>query len=187
MKNSLILFTLVLLAFTGCAKKPAADNASTAADVKSVANVSEVAKVEPRTGKAPNFSWRDADGKTVDFASVSGKVNLINFWATWCGPCKHELPDLIALNKEYEGRGVKIIGVSADLGSDVLGDVKSFVQEQGIPYQIVIANDEMKEAFGNVNMLPTSFITDKDGNILKTIIGAQTKATFAAAIDEHLK
>ena len=113
--------------------------------------------------------------------------NLINFWATWCGPCKRELPDLIALSKEYANRDVKVIGISADLGTNVVSDVKSFVQEQGIPYQILIANEEIKEAFGNVNMLPTSFITDKDGNILQTLIGARSKELFAQALNEHLK
>ena len=189
MKNRLSFLFLVSFLFllSGCAKKSGSESGKAAPAADAATNVSEVTSVERRGDKAPNFGWRDASGKSIDFAATSGKVNLVNFWATWCGPCKHELPDLIALSKEYESRGVKIIGVSADVGTDVLGDVGSFVKDAGIPYQVVIANDELKEAFGNVNMLPTSFIIDKEGNILKTVIGAQSKASFAALIDEHLK
>jgi thiol-disulfide isomerase/thioredoxin len=187
MKRKFLFFSIALLGivFISCTKKTA-EGDKAAASSQDAANVTEVTTVEKRENKAPNFSWQDQSGKTVDFASNSGKLTLVNFWATWCGPCKHELPDLIALSKEYESRGVKIIGISADVGTDVIGDVKSFVQEEGIPYQVLIANEEIKEAFGNVSMLPTSFVVDKEGNILETMIGARSKAQFAEALDKHL-
>ncbi|MFI5251839.1 MAG: redoxin domain-containing protein [Bacteroidota bacterium] len=187
MKKS-IFFLLTLLSFTypGCSNKTNPGNDTTSSAAKQTSTVAEVTSVERRDGKAPNFSWQDSGGKKIDFTSVSGKLTLINFWATWCGPCKHEMPDLIALNKEYESRGLTIIGISADVGSSAIEDVKSFVQEQGIPYRVLLANEDIKEAFGNVNMLPTSFLIDKDGKILETLIGARSKASFAQVIDKHL-
>jgi thiol-disulfide isomerase/thioredoxin len=186
MKSKLLLFVLILLGvvFTSCSKKTGGDK--TAKSTQGGLTVTEVTTVVKRENKAPNFSWQDQSGKTVDLASSGGKLTLINFWATWCGPCKHEMPDLIALSKEYKGRGVKIIGISADVGTDVIGDVTSFVQEEGIPYQVLIANEEIKEAFGNVSMLPTSFVVDKEGNILETMIGPRSKAQFTEALDKHL-
>jgi thiol-disulfide isomerase/thioredoxin len=188
MKTKSMVFFLgaALILLSGCAKKSSGSGNNTAVSNGNVANVSEVTTVEIREHKAPNFSWQDPSGNKTDFASVAGKITLVNFWATWCGPCKHELPDLISLSKEYESRGVKVIGISADVGTDVTSDVKSFVQEEGIPYLVLIANDDIKEAFGNVSMLPTSFVIDKEGNILETMIGARSKEQFAAAIDKHL-
>jgi thiol-disulfide isomerase/thioredoxin len=185
-KSLLLFLGIFIILLSGCAKKSSNSENKAAVSNSGSSNVTEVTDVVKRDNKAPNFSWQDPSGKKIDFASLGDKVTLVNFWATWCGPCKHELPDLIALSKEYESRGVKVIGISADVGTDVIGDVKSFVQEEGIPYQVLIANDEIKEAFGNVNMLPTSFVIDKDGNILETMVGARSKEQFAEALNKHL-
>lgn len=178
------LFSLVvvfLLIISGCAKKEKTGEQETSAS-PSAQNVAEVTKVEKRGDQAPNFSWTDASGKQVDLESFRGKVTLVNFWATWCGPCRHELPDLIALSNDFADRGVRIIGVSTDRGNNVLNDVKSFVQQHGIPYQIVISNSDLEEAFGSIRAVPTSFIIDRQGKIVQTIVGSRTKEMFAQAI-----
>ena len=123
----------------------------------------------------------------MNFDAYHGKVTLVNFWATWCGPCKTELPALVALNKEYADRGVRIIGVSADRGANIAADVQAFVRENGLPYQIVISNDDLEEAFGNIRALPTTFIVNDQGTIVKTIVGGRDKAFFAQAIEPLLK
>jgi len=189
MKHAIVVLILLaaILAVPGCKKKAADTSAAATAGSSSAAGVSDVSNVQERPDKAPNFSWTDSTGKQIDFASFSGKVNLVNFWATWCGPCKHEMPDLIALNTEYASKGVKFLGISSDVGTNVVADVKSYVAEHGINYQIVVANDDLKQYFGNVNMLPTTFIVDQDGKILKTMIGAKSKQDFAATLDEYLK
>ncbi len=150
-------------------------------------NVAEVSSVVPRRDKVPNFSWKDSTGKVVDYDSFHGKVTLINFWATWCSPCKKELPDLVAISQELAGKGVKIIGVSQDRGVNVLEDVKSFVRDNRIPYQIVISTDELEEAFHNVRQLPTTFLVDGQGNIVKTFIGARSKEIFTQAVTPLLE
>lgn len=181
------LLSLTLIVGAGCSKKSSDEQRSGQSITAQNGNVSEVLTVQKRENKAPNFSWKDSSGATVDLASYSGRINVINFWATWCGPCKHELPDLISLQTDYASKGVRLIGVSADVGSNVAADVRSFVHDHGINYPVVIANDDMKEAFGNVNMLPTTFITDRDGNILATLVGARSKSAFADAINGFLK
>ena len=178
--SSAIIIALLLL-FPGCSKQEE-QNSSSQSNSKVTDNVAEVLKIEKRTNKAPNFSWKDNAGNTVVFDAVRGKATLVNFWATWCGPCKRELPDLIALHAELANRGVKIIGVSTDRGSNVVEDVRAFVKEHGIKYQVVVSSEELEEAFGNVHLLPTSFIIDAEGNIVQTFVGPRSKEFFTEAL-----
>jgi thiol-disulfide isomerase/thioredoxin len=140
--------------------------------------------VEKNEGrKAADFSWTGESGNKVTFAEFSkDNVVLINFWATWCGPCKRELPDLIALHNEYKGKSVKIIGISVDRDADVLGLVRNFAAETNLTYPIVIDNGELEKAFGGIRGIPTSFFVNKNGEIVKKMIGLQSKETFQAAL-----
>ncbi len=170
-----ILLTAGLLA--GCSKKQSATNGDGGSSHQA-ANVTSVVSVTPRTDQVPNFSWKDSTGKTVDIDSYRGRVLLINFWATWCGPCKRELPDLIAISRETAGSNITIIGVSTDRGAGALQDVGSFVAEHGIPYQIVLSNEELETAFGNIRAIPTTFIVNPAGKIVQTIVGGRSKDAF---------
>jgi thiol-disulfide isomerase/thioredoxin len=172
---------LALLLTSGCSKHEEQQSHPSSQNV-APDNVAEVSKVEKRDTKVPNFSWKDAAGNTVEFDAVRGKATLVNFWATWCGPCKRELPDLVALNTELGNKGIKIIGVSTDRGSNVIEDVRAFVREHGIQYQVVVSSEELEEAFGNVRLLPTSFIIDANGNIVQTLVGPRSKAFFTEAL-----
>ncbi|MBI4548410.1 MAG: TlpA family protein disulfide reductase [Ignavibacteriae bacterium] len=149
-------------------------------------DVAEVITVTTRPNTVPNFTWKDPSGKIVDFDSFRGKITLINFWATWCGPCKRELPDLVALSNALAPRGVKFIGISVDRGANVVETVRSYIGQYKIPYQNVIANGELEEAFGNIRAIPTSFIIDANGRIVQTIVGMRTKEFFAQAINRLL-
>ena len=180
-----ILLCATLLGVVSCGKQQQSEER--AAGSPSSSNIAQVTNVTLRGGLAPNFTWKDAAGKQIDFDSFRGKVTLINFWATWCGPCKRELPDLVALSKELSEKNVKIIGVSVDRGVDVANDVKNFVEQHGIPYQVVIASDELVEAFGNISAIPTSFIVDQQGKITQTLIGMRSKEAFAQALTPFLQ
>ncbi|MBI5021416.1 MAG: TlpA family protein disulfide reductase [Ignavibacteriales bacterium] len=188
MKSKYLFFSLLvaIVLITGCAKKKEQSGEVESAGSKA-ANVSEISNFEKRADLAPNFSWKDKDGKTISFDTFRGKVTLVNFWATWCGPCKRELPDLIALSKEMETKGVKVIGISTDRGSNVIDDVKSFVSQSGITYQIVISTEDLEEAYGNIRVIPTTFLIDADGKIAETIVGGRSKEQFAEAINALLK
>lgn len=191
MKISLSLFIVAFMFASGCSKNPERQSSaqSTAAQHPSqsgvsAANVSKVISVEKKEGrKAADFSWTDESGNKVTFAEFSkDNVVLINFWATWCGPCKRELPDLIALHNEYKGRNVKIIGISVDRDADVLGLVRNFAAEANLTYPIVIDNGELEKAFGGIRGIPTSFFVNKNGEIVKKMIGLQSRETFQAAL-----
>ena len=177
------VFGLVLIG--GCARKE--ENRPAAPENTPQAVVPEVIEVVERAGRAPDFTWKDASGKTVSFDSYRGRVTIVNFWATWCVPCKKEIPDLIALSNELAGRDVKILGVSTDRGLGVPAEVGSFVQQNGIPYQNIISSDDLESAFGNVRMIPTSFIIDADGKIAQTMVGIRTKDAFLQSILPLLK
>jgi len=169
---------LLVFAIIGCSKKE--KTASDESNTESVkAYVPEVFNVSTRTDMVPNFSWKDRAGAQTDFDSFRGKVTLVNFWATWCGPCKRELPDLIALSKELADRNVVIIGIATDR---VTSDVAPFVAEQGITYTIILSNEDLEEAFGNIRVVPTTFLINSEGKIVDTIVGSRTKEQFKKAI-----
>jgi thiol-disulfide isomerase/thioredoxin len=150
-------------------------------------NVSLTAGVDQATsGNAAHFYWYDSDGKKESLEDLKGKTVLINFWATWCGPCKAELPDIENLSHEYASRGLVIIGVSVDKGGNLLSDVSNFVSRHGLTYQIVIDDDNVADAYGNINAIPTSFLVDKDGKIVDKWVGTRDKAFFESTVSKYL-
>jgi thiol-disulfide isomerase/thioredoxin len=190
MKTMLIAALLIALLLPGCSKNTTqkqAEQTTTSSASASGGKVAELISVTPRSPKAANFSWKDSTGATVTFDQFKGKVTLINFWATWCGPCKKELPDLISLSKELAPKGVKFIGVSVDRAPNVVDLVRTFCTEQGITYQILLSNDDMEAAFGNPRAIPTTVLVDADGNIAQTIVGLRTKEFYAQAITALIK
>jgi thiol-disulfide isomerase/thioredoxin len=175
---------LIFLLIAGCARKEPPVEGSTSSGKAIVADVMNVVK---RSDRAPNFSWKDSTGKVIDFDSYRGKVTVVNFWATWCGPCKKELPDLVALSRELADHNVRFIGVSTDRGPNIIEDVRTFVIEHGIPYPNIVSNDDLEEAFGNPRAIPTSYLIDADGKIAQTFVGLRSKDFFAQAITPLLK
>jgi thiol-disulfide isomerase/thioredoxin len=117
---------------------------------------------------APEFAVKEIDGSTVNLAAMRGKVVLLNFWATWCGPCRMEVPDLVELQKKYEGR-LQVIGLVVDDADDEA--VRKFAKRYSINYPVAIATDEMRMQFGGVPALPTSFIIDAQGRVVQKHIG----------------
>ncbi|HEY9164642.1 MAG TPA: TlpA disulfide reductase family protein [Candidatus Kryptonia bacterium] len=189
-RKSLVLVCALL--FASCSKQPAQQNAGSASKVTPSSadfrnNVSLATSVAPSQNEfASDFSWYDNSGKLVSLKSLRGKTVLINFWATWCGPCKAELPDIESISKEYASKGLVIVGVSVDKGSDLLNQVSSFVSDNGLTYQIVIDNDDVADAFGNINVIPTSFIVDKDGKIATRWLGERDKTYLESTIKKFL-
>jgi len=185
---SIIAIILITGLIPGCSKNETKTSQQAANETVKSGKVPELFNIEKRPSpKASNFSWKDSSGATTSFDQFRGKVTLINFWATWCGPCKRELPDLVALSNELASQSVKFIGVSVDQGPNVPDMVSSFVSEHGITYQNVIANEDMVDAFGNPRAIPTSYLVDADGNIAQTIVGMRTKEFYKQAIASLLK
>ena len=134
---------------------------------------------------APGWDLTDLDGKTVHSADLKGRVVVLDFWATWCPPCRAEIPGFIALQKQYQAQGLAVVGVSVDQSS--AASVKAFVQEQGINYPVVRADDQVVAAFGGIDGLPATFIVDRTGRIVKQHLGYTDQSEIEKEILPLLK
>ena len=144
-----------------------------------------VAKKANNRKAAPNFSLKDASGKVVQLADYKGKVVLLDFWATWCGPCKIEIPWFTEFERKYKDRGFEVLGVSMD--DDGWKSVNPFVQEKKINYRIVMGDDKTGDQFGGLEALPTTFVIDRYGRIASVHVGLTNKKDFSDAIEELLE
>jgi cytochrome c biogenesis protein CcmG/thiol:disulfide interchange protein DsbE len=127
--------------------------------------------------KVPDFKLKRAtDGKEISSSEWNGKVRLIDFWATWCPPCKKEIPDFIELQNQYGPKGLVVIGIAMDKqGASV---VAPFVKEWKMNYPVLIGGSEVSAAYGNIMSYPTTFLVDREGNVVKKYVGFQEKAVF---------
>ncbi len=123
--------------------------------------------------KAPDFSLKSVDGKMVKLSDYKGKVVIIDFWATWCGPCRKGIPDIISIQNDYKN-DVVIIGISLD-GEKTLKDVPGFVKDYGINYPIVYGDEKVVAAYGGIEGIPTAFVVDKKGNVVDKHVGLVPK------------
>lgn len=130
---------------------------------------------------APDFSLEDVTGNTVRLSDSSGRVRLVDFWATWCPPCREEIPHFKELHRGYGDKGLTILAISMD--DDAKKVLPPFLEKWEIPYTTLIGNDEVAEAFGGVFGLPTTFLVDRDGQILETWIGGTPKGV----VEEKLR
>ncbi len=179
-----LLCALTLGLIRQCGQKVSTDNQD---PLKHKGNVSEITAVEARGDKAPNFSWSDSSGERTTFDQFHGTVTILNFWATWCGPCRREIPDLEAIHKEFSAKGVKVLGISVDKGTSVLEDVATFVTNNKMSYPIVIDNGELERLYGNIRAIPTTFIINREGKIVEMLIGQRTKEVFLGKVAPYLK
>jgi len=137
------------------------------------------------TGPAPDISGPTTAGDTFRLADHKGKVVLVNFWATWCGPCRMEMPDLVALQKRFGPRGFTVVGVSTDDGVP-LDRLRTFVTEAGLNYPVLLAPAGAQANYGGVPALPTSFLIDRQGNVVSGLEGATNEAALAPEIEKLL-
>ena len=126
------------------------------------------AKKEKETSFSPDFTLKTLEGKEITLSGLKGKVVLLDFWATWCGPCKDSIPHLLKLYKTNEAKGFEIVGISLDKGGPEA--VRRFVKSMGIPYPVLIAPEGFERNYG-VTALPTSLLIDKEGRTREKFIG----------------
>jgi cytochrome c-type biogenesis protein len=134
-----------------------------------------------------DFSWNE-NGKDVKLSDYKGKVILLNFWATWCPPCRKELPDLSQISTELKDRDFVMIGVSVDDNQEVLN---KFLETNRLPYTIVFEPNElvakyMTAAGQTQNVVPQTYIINKEGKVVESILGSRSKADFLSLINKHL-
>jgi peroxiredoxin len=190
MIRNLALLIIILCLFNSCAKQQGQQSSSSNRNNVGngfKGNVSLLAGVTQASGgNASDFYWYDSNGKEISLDDLKGKIILINFWATWCRPCKTELPDIENLSKTYSSRGLVVIGISIDKGGNLLTDVSDFASHNGLTYQIVIDNGNVTDAYGNINAIPTSFLVDKNGKIVDKWIGVRDKAFLESIVKKYL-
>jgi cytochrome c biogenesis protein CcmG/thiol:disulfide interchange protein DsbE len=163
----LLAISLVLLA--ACGGAPSSQTpAAPAADAK----------------LAPDFELKDVSGKTVKLSDSNGTVRLVDFWATWCSPCREEIPMFKDLHARYGSRGLTLIGIAMDdEGSSV---VEPFVRENAMPYLNLLGNEDVASAYGPLRGLPTKFLVDREGRIVATYFGPVPRKVLESKIESLL-
>ncbi len=134
---------------------------------------------------APDFDLQSLDGKNMKLSDFRGKAVLLNFWATWCGPCKIEMPWFVELQKEYGPQGFQIVGVAMDEDASS-EDIAKFTKELGVNYPILLGKDSVGQSYGGVGVLPTTFFIDREGKLVAREFGLQSRSVFVDHIKEAL-
>lgn len=129
---------------------------------------------------APDFTLLNAQGEEKSLSDFKGKVVILNFWATWCPPCKIEIPHLVNLYEEYKNDGLEIIGVSMDWNAQRV--VGPFAEENGIEYTLLLGGNEIADLYGGIMSIPVTFVIDRNGGITKRYLGYRDKETLKSAI-----
>jgi peroxiredoxin len=167
---ALALLTAAVLAVAGCSSGQG-----------SRANV----KVKGDRQVAPDFNLKDAQGRAVKLSDYKGKIVLLNFWATWCGPCKIEIPWFIDLEQRYKDRGFAVIGIATDEeGWEI---VKPYIEKKKVNYRVAIASGDVTELYGGVESLPTTFVIDKEGRVASAHVGLVSKSVYVSEIEQLLQ
>lgn len=132
---------------------------------------------------APDFELKALDGRTIRLSDYRGKAVLLNFWATYCGPCKIEMPWIDELQKQYAAQGLVVIGVAQDESQE---DVDKFIKEMGVHYTIVMGREAVADAYGGVQFLPGTFYIDRNGRIVDRVFGLAGHGDIEANIKRSL-
>ncbi len=138
---------------------------------------------------APGFAAVSLNGKSVGSAQLTGKAYIVNFFASWCPPCRSEVPDMVSLQAQYGRKGFTFIGVALN---ETEPNVRAFILKNKISYPVVMADDQLVSAFnryvdGGISAIPTSFVVNSSGRITQVITGARSKVVFEKIIVEALR
>ncbi|MGB8772332.1 MAG: TlpA disulfide reductase family protein [Candidatus Korobacteraceae bacterium] len=133
---------------------------------------------------APDFSLQDLDGQPLKLANYRGKVVLLDFWATWCAPCRDEIPHFVEIQDKYREQGLQVIGISMDDGPK---PVREFYQQFKMNYPVALGNEKLAQAYGGVLGLPVTFLIGRDGRVVSKYIGEVQVPTLEQAIQSLLR
>lgn len=170
---------VIYFAATGSGEAPPAPQIG---DVSAEGRAAFPAAGQEDIGPAPDFALPTLNGETFQLSEYAGQVVVVNFWATWCAPCRIEIPDLIEMQSELGDQGVQVVGISLDhQGREV---VEEFAEEAGFNYPILLDDGEVAAQFGGVYALPTTIIIDKEGMIRRQIPGLVTKQLLTPMLQD---
>jgi len=145
---------------------------------------SDAPSILGKSTPAPDFTLEKLNGGNLKLSDLRGKAVLLNFWATWCGPCKIETPWLVEMQNQYGNQGLQVIGVAMDdSGKD---EISKFAKDMGVNYPVLLGKEAVGDEYGGVPALPESFFIGRDGKIVDRIIGLKGKAEIEDAIKKAL-
>ena len=189
MNRNVVFVLCVVVVVTGLlfvGKRATKPNASADPTKQNVSGSTAPSGSDPAIGSvAPDFSLKSVpDGKTVTLSSLRGKAVVVNFWATWCGPCKIEMPWLVDLQKKYGDQGLQIVGITKDDTNEAT--IAKFTQKMGVNYTVLVGNQQVVDLYGGVGGLPTSFFVNRSGKVVHEIVGLDSESKFEDAIKKAL-
>jgi thiol-disulfide isomerase/thioredoxin len=182
----------ILLLLSGCASEDAHGDASPAAE-QGKAEAAAPAPAPRTLGQhyqdAPDFNLPNVAGGTLQLSSFRGKVVLVDFWATWCGPCRAAIPHLNTLYTKHKENGFEIVGISVDQPRGGLSGaelVQRFAQSTRMEYPTVMGDAAVVSAYGGIQSIPTAFLVDQNGKIRKRYVGLQPSHVVEKAVEDLL-
>jgi peroxiredoxin len=171
LKQCLFFLSLAGVGLAGCKQHPASSPPPKPAAI----TAGEIGS------QLPEFTVKDLQGREISSADLRGKVVLVDFWATWCQPCKKEMPGYQKLLNLYSSRGFTVIGFKFDTMMDI-EDPAQFAKRIGVRYPLAVASDDLKQKFGGIEGLPTTMLYDRRGILRKKVIGFEYTDAFESAI-----
>ena len=175
MPKPLLFLILAMVGLAGCNQNPAGP-----------APPKETALLAGEIGTAlPDFSVKNLQGRELSSADLRGKVVLIDFWATWCQPCKKEMPGYQKLLDTYGSRGFAVVGLKSDIMRDA-EDPTKFAKQMGVRYPLAVASADIVKKFGGIEGLPTTLLYDRQGILRKKVIGFEYTENFESALKSLL-
>lgn len=170
MSGKLFVYTLAGLAIVG------------AVVIRSESHTIAPATFQPVQDRsaAPEFTLKEANGATVRLSDYKGKVVLLNFWATWCGPCKIEIPWFMEFERAYKDQGFEVLGVSMD--EEGWKVVKPYIDQHKLNYRVAVGNEDVSKSYGGIDTLPTTLMIDREGRMAALHLGLDTKDEYQKEI-----
>jgi len=182
-RSSLAALPLLVLLLAACGPKTQTSTTTTTPEAATFGRITAVEKdvIARQGGMAPNFTWKDESGAEHSLSEYRGRVVMVNFWGTWCPPCRAELPDIVKVRDEYGPKGFEVIGVALERNDD-LNVLRKFAERNNLRYPIVLADETVPTAYGSISAVPTTFIVDREGKVRNVVMGMQSAEQFRTLV-----